>query len=74
MGFKLYEVDGYTRPLRLSEEHAEALDAVELDTSAPPPPKSASKAVWAEYAKTQGMDSDAADAATRADLIAQYGG
>lgn len=37
------------------------------------PAKSASKAEWAEYATSQGMDPDEAEAATKADLIATYG-
>ena len=38
------------------------------------PSESAKKADWVDYAVTQGMDRDAAEASTRAELIKQYGG
>lgn len=38
------------------------------------PAKSASQKAWAAWAVSQGMDPGEADAATRADLIARYGG
>lgn len=37
------------------------------------PAKSASKAEWAEYAVSQGTDPAEAEAATKADLIANHG-
>lgn len=70
-GWKLYEVPGYDGPLRLSPDHAEALGGTLVEPTALPP-KSATKATWAEYAKGQGLDPATADSMTRADLIATY--
>lgn len=53
-------LDHYGRPV-LQPEPASA------------PSKSASKAEWVAYAVTQGMDPEQAEAATKADLIAEYG-
>lgn len=54
-----------------------ALDAnglPQLVTNEPEmPAKSASKAEWVQHAVSQGMDPDEAEAATKADLIANYG-
>lgn len=38
------------------------------------PAKSATKGEWVDYAVAQGADRDEADAATKEDLIATYGG
>ncbi len=76
-GWKLYDVPGYDEPLRLSPEHAEDLGGTEIDEptgTTTAPSKTATKAEWAQYAKAQGMDPAAADAATRKELIDQYGG
>lgn len=39
-----------------------------------PPAKSANKGDWVEYAVAQGADRDEAEASTKDDLIATYGG
>lgn len=39
-----------------------------------PPAKSALKGAWVDYAVSQGMDRDAAEAKTQDELIAEYGG
>jgi hypothetical protein len=70
---KLYDVDGYDTPLRLSEEHAELIGAKEHDLPAAAPSRSAAKAAWADYAVGQGADPAYAESATRAELIEQYG-
>lgn len=73
-GFKMYDVPGYTEPMRLSPEHAEDLDATEAsEPDSARPSVRATKAAWSQYAKSQGMDPAAADSATRAQLIEQYG-
>ncbi len=73
-GWKLYDVPGYAEPMHLSPEHAEELGATETsEPDASRPSRGASKADWADYAKSQGMDPVAAESATRAQLIEQYG-
>jgi hypothetical protein len=62
--------------VNVSAEKAKTLGAAlePLDgTVDEPPAKSAKKAVWVDYAIGRGMDRDEADAATRADLIDQFG-
>lgn len=73
MGFKLYDA-GYARPVRLSEEHAERLGATEVSEpdDARPAPRAA-KAEWVVYAADQGMDAEAAEGLTKAQLIEQFG-
>lgn len=59
-----------------SEEEAKAADKAS-DTASDEgaaPAKSASKADWVDYAVAQGADRDEADASTKDDLIATYGG
>ncbi len=74
IGFKLYDVPGVSEPLRLSPEHAEELGATEVSEPDPHrPARNASQAAWAEYAKGQGMDPDAAEAASRNELRDLYG-
>lgn len=71
-GFKLYDVPGYDRPLRLSAEHAATLDGREVsEPDENRPARNASKAAWVEYAEAQGATD--ADAQTRAQLIETYG-
>jgi len=70
---KLYRVDGYDRPLRLSEAHAELLGATESTDVILMPARNAAKAVWVDYAVSQGADPVVAEATTKADLIEQYG-
>lgn len=45
----------------------------QLATEPEMPAKSASKAEWAQYAVSQGTDPTEAEAATKADLIADHG-
>lgn len=71
---RYYDVDGYDRPLLLSEEHAEALGATEHQTTTERPNRAASKADWAAYAVGVGGDPTVVESMTRADLIEQYGG
>jgi hypothetical protein len=71
--FRLYDVPGYDRPLRLSADHAEALGATEME-AVERPNKTATKAAWVEYAVSQGADPANAESSTRADLIDRYGG
>lgn len=74
MAFKHYEVKGYDRPLRLSEEHAARLGGTEVGAPDPNRPSpSAKKADWVEYAETKGMPAEDAEAHTRAELIEQFG-
>ena len=74
MAFKHYEVSGYPRPLRLSQEHAEALGGVEVGAPDPNrPAPSAKKAEWVEYAETKGMLPEEAEAHTKAELVEQFG-
>ncbi len=73
-GFKLYQVSGYDSPMRLSEEHAEQLGGTEVAETNTVPSKQAPKSDWVAYAVGQGMDYDTANAMTKADLVAQYGG
>jgi hypothetical protein len=70
---KLYDVEGHSRPLRLSEQHAEALGATEHVAPTQAPTKRASRAAWVEYATAQGADPTALDAMTRAEIIERYG-
>ncbi|MFE0132396.1 hypothetical protein ACFWY6_12610 [Streptomyces sp. NPDC059037] len=61
----------------LAEDPASGWLCVEPDTEPEPvvlerPAKSASKADWKAYAISQGMDEEAADAATRDELAARY--
>ncbi len=72
--FKLYEVPGYEEPLRLSEEHAEALGGTEVEVSSSAPSPSANKSEWVAYAVGQGMDKPTAENMTKAALVEQYGG
>lgn len=54
-----------------------AADAKQSDADADsdgPPAKSASKAEWVDYAVAQGADRAEAEAATKDDLVATYGG
>lgn len=65
------------------ELHTEVEGAeVALDANAQPtlrrdepqaPPKNAPKVAWVDYAVSQGADPEEAEAANRADLIAEYG-
>lgn len=71
---KLYDVPGHTRPLLLSDEHAELIGGTEHQPIPPRPGKTASKAAWVDYAIGHGADAATAEAATRAELIATYGG
>lgn len=70
---RLYDVDGYDQPLMLSEEHAELIGATEHEPVSLPA-ETAPKRSWVDYAVAQGADPAVADATTKADLIAQYGG
>lgn len=70
---KLYDVDGYDRPLLLSEEHAEVLGAKER-AALTRPGRHDPKAAWVDYAVAQGMDPTVAETTTKADLQATYGG
>ncbi len=73
-GFKLYEVAGYPEPLRLSPEHAADLGGKEVvETSPDAPAPNAAKAVWVDYAVSQGASQEGAEAQTKAQLIEQYG-
>jgi hypothetical protein len=72
---KLYDVEGNDQPLMLSEEHAELIGATEHDLADEAmPARTASKAAWVAWAVGYGADPAVADASTKADLIAQYGG
>lgn len=72
---KLYDVEGYDQPLMLSEEHAALIGATEHDpVTELMPARTASKAAWVGWAISSGADPAVADASTKADLIAQYGG
>ena len=74
MGFKRYEVKGYPKPLRLSEEHAARLGGVEVGEPDPNRPKpTAKKAEWVEYAETKGLDPETAESSTKAELVEQFG-
>lgn len=73
MAFKRYTVLGVSTPLELSAEHADQLGATEVDDTASPPPKSATKATWVDHAVSQGMDVDTATAFSRTELIEQFG-
>lgn len=69
---KQYDVEGYDRPLLLSEEHAEEIGASEhVETGQPKP--SAGKAEWVAYAETRGADPDDAAASTKRQLVELYG-
>lgn len=70
----LYDVDGYDRPLLLSEEHAEVLGARLHATPAETPHSRASKAEWADYALGTGADPEYVGTLTRAQLLEQFGG
>lgn len=70
------DADGIARPRdehqhRVADTHR--LTLVTDPATDPMPAKSASKVAWAAYAVTQGMDEAAAEAATRDELIDQYG-
>lgn len=71
---RYYDVQGYDRPLFLSEEHAELIGAKEHATVTSLPTKNASVQEWRDYALTQGADAGAVEAQTRAQLIETYGG
>jgi len=71
---KLYDVDGYDRPLRLSEEHAALLGATEHDGVILVPARNAPKAEWLDYAVAVGGDPAFVGSLTKADLIDPYGG
>lgn len=74
MAWKLYDVPGYDRPLRLSPEHAAALLAEgvpEPDVNRPAP--RAPKPEWVDYAADQGMDPGEAEAHTKAYLVERFG-
>ena len=74
MAFKLYEVKGYPKPLRLSEDHAERLGGRPVSEPDPNRPKeSAKKAEWVDYAATKGLDPEAAETFTKAELVEQFG-
>jgi hypothetical protein len=47
-------------------------DLPAIDQSPEPPAKADAKAVWVDYAVTQGADRDEAEAATKADLVDRY--
>lgn len=69
----LYDVDGYDRPLLLSEEHAEAIGAT-LHQPSEQPKANAAVAEWRDYAIGQGADPEGVEAMTRAQIIEAYGG
>jgi hypothetical protein len=52
----------------------EKSDDADSDTDTDVPAKSANKDVWVDYAVSQGADRAEAEAATKDDLIASYGG
>lgn len=68
----LYDVPGYDRPLRLSEEHAELLGAT-LHAEVQPPARNASAQEWRDYATSRGVAPEALEGMTRAALIQTYG-
>lgn len=51
----------------------DATEVDDVDGDGPIPPKSATKDVWVAYAVSKGMNPAEADAATKDDLIANYG-
>ena len=74
IGFRLYDVPGYDRPLRLSAEHAEALGGTEVsEPDENRPARNASKAAWVAYGVDQGMTQEGAESQTRAQLIEALG-
>lgn len=71
---KLYDVDGYDRPLLLSEDHAELLGATPHAVISETPARNGTVAEWRDFALSQGADPEAAQTMTRAQLIESYGG
>lgn len=55
---------------RLSGSPVETVSAPELRDA---PARNASKAEWVEYAVSRGADRDAAESATKPELVEQYG-
>lgn len=70
---KLYDVDGYDYPLRLSDEHAELIGATEHVVETQQPKRSANRQAWVDYALSQGGDPIVVSESTRSALIEQYG-
>lgn len=70
---KLYDVEGHEHPLRLSEEHAEIIGAIEHVVESTKPSARASKADWQSYALSQGADPESVDGMTRGELMEHWG-
>ena len=70
---KLYDVNGYDKPLMLSDEHAERIGASEHQIETRMPARNALKQQWVDYAVGQGVDPVVADSMTRTELVEQYG-
>lgn len=71
---KLYDVEGYERPLLLSDEHAEQIGATAHVVETTVPTRNANKQAWSDYALSQGADPSAVEQMTRTQLIDTYGG
>lgn len=69
----LYDVDGYNRPLLLSPEHADLLDADAHKGHTATPGRNAAKSAWIGHAVDLGVDPAVAEAMTKAQLIDAYG-
>lgn len=55
------------------EDDESPVEELVEDVTATLPPLNGSKAAWVDYAVSQGMDADDAEAATRGDLIDLFG-
>jgi hypothetical protein len=70
---KLYDVDGYDKPLRISDEHAALIGATE-HVMRSKPQRTARLADWREYAIELGVEPSIAEQMTRKQIIETYGG
>jgi hypothetical protein len=73
--FEFTNSDGLVvkRLLRVGGDGAGPLLGPPLGEPVEPPPESANKQPWVDWAISQGADPDEANATTKPDLIAQYG-
>jgi hypothetical protein len=60
-------------PISATADETGITGLVEAAATDGPPPLSATKAAWVDYAVAQGLDRDGAEASTKAELVEQYG-
>lgn len=73
--FGYYDVEGYDRPLYLTEDHAALIGGTPHFPDVEGQPKrNATREEWAAYAVAQGADIDIVEGKTRTELISEYGG